>query len=207
MLTIGEILRNERERKGLTLEEIEKKTKIRKKNLLAVERNDWKIFPSKTYIIGIIKSYGKILGLDEEKLIAFFRREYEKKEEIRFKEKVSKAYFTPQAKKILKISILFILLVFCLYFGYQLMIYFSPPKIEILSPQQSVFKREERIKLVGKTEKEAIVKVNGERVYQNKDAVFEIVIPLINPKNEVIIEVTGANGRKTIIKKIFEKKT
>jgi hypothetical protein len=87
------------------------------------------------------------------------------------------------------------------------MIYFSPPKIEILSPQQSVFKREERIKLVGKTEKEAIVKVNGERVYQNKDAVFEIVIPLINPKNEVIIEVTGANGRKTIIKKIFEKKT
>lgn len=207
MLTIGEILIRERKDRNLTLEEIEKKTKIRKKNLEAIESNNWKKFPSKTYIIGVIKSYAKFLNLDEDKLIAFFRRQYEKKEEIRFKERVSKTYFTPQTKKLLKISIFFILLVFSLYFGYQLIVYFSPPKVEILSPKESVFKREERIKLIGKTEKEAIVNINGERVYQNKDNTFETIIPLINPKNEVIIEVTGANGRKTIIKKIFEKKS
>lgn len=207
MLTIGEILMKERKERNITLEELEKKTKIRKKNLEAVEKNDWKKFPSKTYVVGIIKSYGKFLNLNEDKLIAFFRRQYEKKEEIRFKERVSKTYFTPQTKKLLKISIFSILLVFSLYFGYQLIVYFSPPKVEIISPKGAVFKGEEKIKLIGKTEKEALVNINGERVYQNKDNIFETIIPLINPKNEVIIEVTGANGRKTIIKKIFEKKS
>lgn len=206
MLTIGEILMKERKERNITLEELEKITKIRKKNLEAVEKNDWKKFPSKTYIVGIIKTYGKFLNLNEDKLIAFFRRQYEKKEDIRFKERISKTHLTPQTKKIFKLSILLIFFLFFLYFGYQLIVYFSPPKVEIISPKGTVFKREEKIKLIGKTEKEAMVNINGERVYQNKDNIFETIIPLINLKNEVVIEVTGANGRKTIIKKIFEKK-
>lgn len=206
MLTIGEIILRERERRNLTLEEIEKKTKIRKKNLAAIENNNWKKFPSKTYIVGIIKSYGKFLNLDEEKLIAVFRRQYEKKEEIKFKEKISKTYFTPQTKKLLKISIFFILLFFTLYFTYQLKIYFSPPKVSILSPKGTVFKKEEKIELIGKTEKESIIYINGERIYQDKNNNFETTIPLLNRKNQVIIEVIGPNGRKTIIKKVFEKK-
>ncbi len=207
MLTIGEILLREREEKNLTLEEIEKKTKIRKKNLEAVEKSDWKKFPSKTYIIGIIKTYGKFLSLNEDKLIAFFRRQYEKNEEIKFKERVNKTHLTPETKKIFKISVCFILLIFSLYFGHQLVVYFSPPKVEIISPKETVFKRESKIKLIGKTEKEAIITVNGERAYQNKDNVFEITIPLFKQRNEVVIEVIGANGRKTIIKKIFRKKS
>jgi cytoskeletal protein RodZ len=206
MLTPGEILMEERKSKKITLEEVEKATRIRKKLLQAIEENDWKNFSSKTYIIGIIKSYGKFLNLDEEKLIAFFRRLYEKEEEIKFKEKLAGSYLTPQSKKIFKLSVFLISLLFFLYFAYQLKIYFSPPKVTILSPKQTIFKRENKIKLIGKTEKEAIVNINGERVYQNQDNIFEFFVPLINPKNEVIIEVTGANGRKTIIKKIFEKK-
>jgi len=207
MVTIGEILIRERRKRGLTLEQVEKATKIRKKNLEAVEKNDWKNFSSKTYIIGIIKTYGKFLGLNQDKLIAFFRRQYEKKEEIKFKERINKTHLTPQSKKFFKLSILLIFLLFSLYFGYQLIIYFSPPKVEIISPKEVIFKREEKIKLIGRTEKEAIVHINGERVYQNKNNIFEATIPLINPKNEVVIEVTGANGRKTIMKKIFEKKS
>jgi transcriptional regulator with XRE-family HTH domain len=206
MLTIGEILKKEREGKNLTLEEIEKLTKIRKKNLEAIEKNDWRKFPSKTYIVGIIKSYGKFLQLNEDKLIAFFRRQYEKKEEIKFKETVRKTYLTPQTKKIFKILIYLIVMIFSLYFGYQLKIYFSPPRVEIVSPKENIFKKLDRIKLIGKTEKEAIININGERIYQNKDNIFKTSIPLINPKNEVIIEVTGANGRTTIIKKVFEKR-
>lgn len=205
MLTIGEILLKEREKRNLTLEEMERKTRIRKKNLLAIENNDWKNFPSKTYIVGIIKSYAKFLNLDEGKLIAIFRRQYEQKEEIGFKKKISKSYFTPQTKKLVKISIFFILLFFSLYFGYQLKIYFTPPKVEIIAPKQTVFKGENKIKLIGKTEKESIVNVNNERVYQDKNNIFEAEISLTKPKTEVIIEVIGVNGRKTVIKKVFEK--
>lgn len=189
----------------MTLDEVEKKTRIRKKFLQAIERNDWRIFSSKTYIIGVIKSYGKFLNLDEEKLIAFFRRVYERKEKVKFKKKAPPSYFIPKGKKIFKGSVFLISLLFFLYFAYQLKIYFSPPKVTILRPKQTVFKRKNKIKLVGKVEKDAIVKVNGEEVFPNKENIFEIDIPLVKKKNEVVIEVIGANGKKTVIKKVFEK--
>lgn len=205
MLSTGEILKRERKRLNLTLDEIEKKTRIRKKNLDAIERGDWKSLPSKTYILGTVKLYGKFLNLNDDKLAAFFRREYAKKEDIKFKKRVGKHYLVSPGKKIFKLIIGAIFALLIVYFGYQLKIYFSPPPLKILSPQKTIFRREEKIELIGKTEREAIVNVNGERVYLDKDNIFKIAIPLPKAKNQVTIEVTGANGRKTIVKKVFEK--
>lgn len=204
MLTTGEILKEKRQKKGLSYDQIEKETKIRKKHLKAIEENDWTLFPSKTYIIGIIKSYGRFLNLEEEKLIAFFRRQYEKKEAVSFKRRVGKDFLIPQTKKIFKATVALISALFLFYFAYQLKLYFAPPKVEILQPLETVFEKD-KIKLVGKTEKEAIINVNGERVYQQKDGSFAVDIPLTKPKNEVVIEATGANGKKTVVRKVFEK--
>lgn len=206
MLTTGEILKRERHHAKLTLEEVERATRIRKKNLEAIEKNDWKQFPSKTYILGVIKSYGKFLGLDEEKLSAFFRREYGKKDDLRFKRKINKHFLVPQTKKVFRLAILFIITIFIFYFGYQLKLYLSPPRLIILSPTKTIFKRESRFDLIGQTEKETIITVNGERVYLDSQNKFRITLPLTKEKNEVTIEATGANGKKTTVKKVFEKK-
>lgn len=205
MLTIGEILKKERHNVKLTLDQVERATKIRKKNLEAIEKNDWKRFPSKTYILGVIKSYGKFLGLDEEKLSAFFRREYGKKDDLRFKRKINKHFLVPQTKKVFRLAIFFIFVIFIFYFGYQLKLYLSPPRLNIISPTKTTFKYENRFDLVGQTEKESIVTVNGERVYLDNQNKFKITLPLTKEKNGVTIEVTGANGRKTVVKKVFEK--
>ena len=52
MLTVGEILIKARSEKKLSLEEIEKKIRIRKKFLIALEDNDWDRLPSLPYIKG-----------------------------------------------------------------------------------------------------------------------------------------------------------
>lgn len=205
MLTTGEILKKEREKRGLTLEQVEKETKIREKHLKAIEENDWNKFSSKTFIIGIIRSYGKFFELEEDKLIAFFRRQYEKKEEVGFKRRINQEFLVPRTKKIFKAAVFLVSAIFILYFGYQLKLYFTPPLVEILKPQGTVFE-EDKIELVGRTEKEAIVNINGERVFLDEDQAFKLDIPLTKPKNQVIIEVTGANGRKTVIRRTFEKK-
>lgn len=206
MNTTGELLQKARTDQGLSFEDVEKKTRIRKKYLAAVEKNDWSIFPSKTYILGVLHSYGRFLKLDEEKITAFFRREYEKTEEMRFKERVSKEHLTPRTKKIARLFVAILVLTFGIYFAYQLQLYFSPPFVEIISPKKTSFERKPKIELVGKTEKEAIVMVNGERVFQDKNNIFKVMIPLSSAKNEVVIEVTGANGKKRVLKQTFEKK-
>ncbi len=205
MITVGEILQKQRLKKNLTISDIEKKTKIRAKYLLALEKNNFSFFSSKIYIIGVIKNYSRILGLDEKKVLAVFIRDYEKKEEISFKKKINEDYLKPEAKKILRVIFIFLGTIFLIYFFYQIYIYFSPPKLEILSPKQTVFKTEEKIKIIGKTDKEALIIIGNQRIYQNKEGVFEYDFPLKKGENILKIELTGVNGRKSIIEKKYIK--
>jgi len=203
MTTVGEILQKERIDKGIALLDIEKQIKVREKYLRAIEENNWDFFSSKIYITGILKNYSRLLGLDEKKVLAFFRRDYEKKDEVKFKRKVSQQYLTPETRQVLKRGFIILFLFFILYFGYQLKLYFAPPRLTILSPKTTSFFREDRIKIIGKTEKDAMVVIAGERVYQNKDGIFEYNFPLHDGKNKLSIELTGANGKKAKAEKIF----
>lgn len=203
MLSVGGILQKQRINKGLTLQQIEKYTKIREQFLKAVEENNWNFFTSKIYIKGIIKNYSRFLDLDENKMLAFFRREYEKKEEIKFKEKVSSSFLISDKKKYITFFIIMIFFLFAVYFILQLKLYISPPSVVILSPKETTFKRTNKIKIIGKTEKESSITISGERIYQNKEGVFEFDFPLTSKKNQLILEVVGANGKKTIFQKEF----
>jgi cytoskeletal protein RodZ len=206
MLTVGAILRREREKQKLTLEEVEKSIKVRKKFLEAIEQDDWTLFSSKIYITGVIKNYAKILNLPEDKVLAFFRREYAKKEITGFQTKVPSKLLDSGTKKYLGLGLGLLIFAFVLYFGFQLVWFLSPPNVEILLPKESGFKRTEKIKILGRTEKEAQIMIFGNRVYQNKEGVFVYDFPLKKGKNYLTIEVTGANGKKTSIQKIYSLK-
>ncbi len=197
MLSVGEILKQERLKKGYTFSFIEKKTKIREKFLIALEQNDWVMFSSKIYITGIIKNYAAFLGLDAHKLLAFFRREYEKKDEIRFKRRVKSSYFASDTKAIVAVIFTFVFLAFFLYFGYQLFQYLKPPSLLLIEPKSTVFKRIAKIKIIGKTEKDSHISIFSERIYQNKDGFFEYDFPLKVGKNTLTVDIIGANGKKT----------
>ena len=205
MLTVGEILRNNREKQNIQLSEVEKHIKIRSKFLQAIEENNWNSFSSKIYITGIIKNYSNYLHLEDKKILAFFRRDYEKTEEVKFKTRVSNKYLTSETKKIAIISITALFILFFGYFGYQLKQFFSPPKLVIISPNSTNFIIEDKIKFIGKTDKDAAVTIFGEQIYQDKYGVFAYDFPLKNGNNNLVIEIIGANGKKTVIKKTYIK--
>ena len=206
MLTVGEILRKCREKQNIELSEIEKQIKVRAKLLQAIEDNNWDIFSSKIYIVGILKNYSTFLGLDTKKILAFFRRDYEKKEEVKFKTRVSNSYLTSETKRLAIIGLSCLFIIFFGYFGFQLKAYFSPPSLTVIEPTKTSFTIEDKVKFVGKTDKDALINIYGERVYQDKYGVFSYDVALKNGNNDLIIEITGANGKKTTIKKTFVRK-
>ena len=206
MLTVGQILKNARLKRNLTLQEVEKNIKIREKYIKALEENRWEIFPSRVYIIGVIKTYTSFLNLDTNKILAFFRRDYEKKEEINFKKKISSFYLIPDSKRIFYGAILLIFFVLFFYFAWQFQKLISPPKITFLSPQKRYFLTEKKILIKAKVEKETIVNIFGERVYPNNEGVIEYELPLKKGENLLLIELIGANGKKAVVKEIFYKK-
>jgi cytoskeletal protein RodZ len=207
MFSVGSILKNEREKRGLLLTDIEKQIKIREKYLSAIEEENWDFFSSKIYIVGILKNYSRILNLDPKKVLAFFRRDYERKDEVRFKKKVTSSYLTSETKKYLKVGLILITIFFVLYFVFQLKTFFSPPAFKLITPQKTNFSVEKAIKISAKTDKDTIVTISGERVYLNKDGVFEYDYPLKEGENKLSINLVGANGKKTTIEKTFYKKT
>ena len=66
MKDIGNFLKERREARGISLIEVEKDLKIRKKYLQALEEGNVNAIPGKTYIVGYLKNYSKYLDIDEE---------------------------------------------------------------------------------------------------------------------------------------------
>jgi cytoskeleton protein RodZ len=73
MDTFGERLQSSREKKGYSLEQIARDTNIAKKYLIALEEEDFSIFPGDPYLIGFLKNYSEYLGLDPEEIVALHR--------------------------------------------------------------------------------------------------------------------------------------
>jgi cytoskeleton protein RodZ len=69
METIGQTLREAREQLGLTLEEVERSTRIRKVRLEALERGDFESLPSRVQVQGFLRNYADFLGLDPDDIL------------------------------------------------------------------------------------------------------------------------------------------
>lgn len=69
MEDIGRLLRESREKLGLTLEEVERATRIRRHHLEALERGDPEAFPSPVQARGFLRNYADYLGLDADDVL------------------------------------------------------------------------------------------------------------------------------------------
>lgn len=79
---IGEKLRSERRRQGRTLADAAAETRVRESYLAALEEDDFDVLGGDVYARGFIRLYSKYLGLDTEILVAEFRRNHERPEEV-----------------------------------------------------------------------------------------------------------------------------
>lgn len=75
MSELGRRLKEERERKQLSLEDLQRETKIQKRYLSAIEEGRFDILPGQFYARAFIKNYAEVLGLDPEQLLQEFSHE------------------------------------------------------------------------------------------------------------------------------------
>lgn len=68
-LELGSLLKKAREEKGLSIDDIQNETKIRKKYLEAIEENNFDILPGKVYLKVFVKGYARKVGLNYQELL------------------------------------------------------------------------------------------------------------------------------------------
>lgn len=66
---IGHILREARENKGLTLEEVQAQTRINARYLAALESGQYSALPTPVHVRGFLRNYARFLGLEPQPLL------------------------------------------------------------------------------------------------------------------------------------------
>lgn len=72
---LGETLKARRRDLGLTLDQVESATKIRRRMIEALEEADWERLPDPGYVRGYVSSYARLLDLDPLPLLAMLKSE------------------------------------------------------------------------------------------------------------------------------------
>jgi len=69
MNSLGEFLRLEREKRGVTSEQLASATKISVRSILAIEADQYDQLPAKPFVRGFVISYSKFIGLDPKEVL------------------------------------------------------------------------------------------------------------------------------------------
>lgn len=212
MRTIGQVLKQEREKKFYTLDEIEKATKIRKELLEALEAGQYKKLPPQTFVQGFIKNYGKFLGLNTEKLLAIYRREFaEGKNPPRilesFKNPLDQSKFKITPAKAIVTLVLSLIILFFVYLWFEYRFLVGAPFLEVSQPidQQSI--STPTITVLGRTDPEDRVMINDQEIQVDSTGKFSQDIKLSDSVNNIVVTAISKSGSVTKVKKtVFFKK-
>ncbi len=70
LASFGEELRREREIRGISLKEISDATKISRRFLEQIEKNDYRTLPAPVFTRGFVREYSRYLGLNAEEMVS-----------------------------------------------------------------------------------------------------------------------------------------
>lgn len=200
MKHISNILREEREKKGLSLEDVVAATKIKRNFLVAIEDGKFHLLPSESYALGFVKNYSEFLGIPLPRASALFRREYETKHN-EIIPKFRKAVTLPGGRFSLRSSrtllILGIIGIIAIYVIFQFSFLFVGPKLSIVKPTSGEIIESSVAQVAGKTDPQAVVTVNGEEVYVDLTGSFKKTLYVYPGETKITVTAKNRYGKET----------
>jgi hypothetical protein len=184
MNQIGPIFKEAREQSGKTIEDAVKETKIARKYLLAIEDENFDVFPGETYLIGFIRNYSQFLGLDPDEMVLKYR-------DYKIQEQPAPIEQLTAKPTNIKRSIL-IIIVAVMIVSSVLYIIFTGDKDKKGTREDSVVKKEEIEEPQVQTAKNVVV-FEEEEIIQDFVRGDVIEVPIKNVVHRIAIDGIGEN--------------
>ncbi|OGF34192.1 hypothetical protein A2482_03705 [Candidatus Falkowbacteria bacterium RIFOXYC2_FULL_48_21] len=206
--TLGEKLRQHREKNGWSLEKAARLISTNVENVIKIENNDYVAMPPAVYATNILKNYAKILQLNPIMVVECYEKEkllFDKTRQRGTKQKISRLYqamndfLNPRTLKYLIIISLSAAIV--VYLGFEVNRIISPPMVEIFSPADDLTTENGQVTIAGQTEKEVSVQINDQPLLIDQDGRFTLTLNLQNGLNIVKISARKKHSKETVIHK------
>jgi transcriptional regulator with XRE-family HTH domain len=199
MITIGKFLNAERVSRKISFEALERKTKIKKEFIEALEKEEWEFLPEFPVVLGFVKNIAKTLGIDANRAVSLLRRDYPPKI-------VSLNPNPPAFRRLVwgpKLTLVFFtVLVFLFiagYLGYQAYRFLSPPFLVLSEPKEGQIVKAGKILVSGKTDSDAIVIINNQQTIVDQDGSFEAELLIDKNTKEVVVLAKSRAGKTSQI--------
>lgn len=190
--TLGQKLQAARERKKLSLAEVERRTRIRGKYLTALEQGDYESLPHEAYTKGFIQSYADLVGLSAQPLLEQYRSELgDHAPLLRHHSSGVSGGSAISPRRVTLAVIVAITVVVLGYFFWQFSALTAPPKLEVSSPAKDEVLHGSLINVQGQVDGGADVFINDTPILSDARGNFKSSIALQEGVN--IIRVTAKN--------------
>lgn len=197
MIKAGEKLKEERLSKGLSLEDVSKKTKIKVSYLEFIENGEYDKLPSVSYAQGFVRNYSDFLGFPEEEMMAVFRREFDEEKTYRVLPKgFDKKQDIPLSGFKIKQTFVLIALVFIVFLGFLLFQYryaFLNPPLHINNYSVS----SSEVTISGSTDSNSTVYINKDAVSVDQSGNFTKTISVFSGKITITIKAVSKFLKET----------
>lgn len=187
--------------KDLTTKIISQELQIKEEYLIALEENSFEKLPAGLYGKNFIKQYANYLGLNSERIAKdWYEQISNNSADNPFSRKIIAQHKFIIFPKLLKNLLIILAVTICFLY---LIFYFKkiilPPQLLIIYPETNLSLDVNRITILGQTENEAEVRINGEIVLNNTNGNFEQNINLKKGLNNIIIKAKKKYSREQII--------
>ncbi len=203
MQTVAAVLKKVRESRGLTYEKIYQDLRIHPRFLQALEESRYEVFSSPVHLKGFLKTYAEYLGLNVEQVLAFWRREYDEEKGVkRGLEGVTplKSSLTITPGLIVFAFSVILVLAFFLYLAVAYRAFASPPLISLDNFPADIRTSSATLRVSGKIEREATLRINGQRLTLGESGQFAETLSLspgVNVINFVAVNKLGKERQLT----------
>ena len=202
MVTLGQLLRQQRVRKKVSIEVAATATKIKIHFLSALERGEYQKLPSPAYAKGFVLNYATYLGITKNEALALFKREFDEKRAYKvLPDSMVRKNEMPRRGIKMQESLVVAALVIIAILGYLLFQYrsaFFPPSLHITSPKEETVVNQE-VTVTGKTVPEAAVTVNNEPVSLKSNGEFSKILTLFPGKTTITVKAKNSFGKETVV--------
>jgi cytoskeletal protein RodZ len=200
---LGELFRDARAIKHLSLEDVEEQTKIRLKHLRAIEEGHFHELPFDVFAIGFVRRYAQAVDVDPAFAVSLFREERAKS---RHPHKRSVTFSPPQAKRrapivfsprlVISLTIVLVVLLLFGYIWHEVRLFSSPPQLVIESPVANTSVAQSMVPVAGATGTTATVTINDESVPLDESGRFRQDVKLAPGMNSIEVRATNRLGKE-----------